>query len=548
MPAKRTHSQFLLEARNVWGDKWDYSNTVYVGSGKSIEISCNQHGTTCTQRASSHLKGEVPCPQCRGVVKDSSSFVRAAKEVWGDRWDYSCSEYITSRISITINCPNHGTYRQSPAYHLQGKVGCKKCSGQQITPEEFIGKSREVWGDRWDYSPTVYHNWATPVILRCPEHGEFQQSASSHLRGSVGCSPCSGRVLSIQDFISQSIEVWGDRWDYSTTAYSGSKNHLTIICKEHGPFRQVPTSHLRGSLGCKSCAGTSSSRGEESLYLFVKSLGVEVERGRRGLLENPHLELDIYLPKLKLAIEFNGLYYHSEYHKTSEYHHLKWEMCSSQGIRLIQIWEDWWENSPEKVMELIRRATQTSVQPKISARNCSIGVIGKHDAYTFMEKNHIQGGKYGSIQVGLRTKNEGLVAVGVFTRRGNILTLDRYATSALVRGGHSKIVSFVEKTETFEKMITFADLTLSEGSLYEHTGWDRDGYISPDYYYFKGNSRYHKFNFRKAKFKASPSLEYAPGLTESELASLNNYARIYDAGKLKYTRLNRYFNDNGEDR
>ena len=97
-------------------------------------------------------------------------------------------------------------------------------------------------------------------------------------------------------------------------------------------------------------------------------------------------------------------------------------------------------------------------------------------------------------------------------------------------------------------MVTFADLTLSEGSLYEHTGWERDGYISPDYYYFKGNSRYHKFNFRKAKFKASPSLEYVPGLTESELASLNNYARIYDAGKLKYTRLNRYLKDNGGDR
>src|SRR5699024_2206313 len=107
-----------------------------------------------------------------------------AREIWGDRWDYSETVFEKHRIPVRIKCRLHGMFQQLVEYHLQKRVGCGQCSGQEVTQEEFIRRVEEVWGDRWDLSDTRYVNWSTHLSLRCPEHDLlFQQTSSSLLRG-----------------------------------------------------------------------------------------------------------------------------------------------------------------------------------------------------------------------------------------------------------------------------------------------------------------------------------------------------------------------------
>lgn len=131
---------------------------------------------------------------------------------------------------------------------------------------------------------------------------------------------------------------------------------------------------------------------------------------------------------------------------------------------------------------------------------------------------------------------QSLVALGAFLKSGDNYILSRYATSMNVVGGHSKVVKYLERNYSYGRLITFADNTFSAGSLYEATGWEKDGLVPPDYSYLVNNKRQHKFGFRKARFSRDPSLLFELNMTESELAALNGLLRIWDAGKVRYVR------------
>ena len=108
-------------------------------------------------------------------------FIRRAKEVHGDKYDYSKLEYVDTKTKVCIICPEHGVFWKFPYDHLGGG-GCPKCSA--YGKEEFIQKAREVHGDKYDYSKVNYVNSYTKVCIICPEHGEFWQKPNSHINGS----------------------------------------------------------------------------------------------------------------------------------------------------------------------------------------------------------------------------------------------------------------------------------------------------------------------------------------------------------------------------
>ena len=117
------------------------------------------------------------------MKKATEEFIRKAREVHGDKYDYSKAEYKNHLTKITIICPEHGEFQQIPSGHLSGH-GCPKCSGKaKLTTEEFIRKAREVHGDKYDYSKVDYKNANTNITIVCPEHGEFEQRPADHLRG-----------------------------------------------------------------------------------------------------------------------------------------------------------------------------------------------------------------------------------------------------------------------------------------------------------------------------------------------------------------------------
>lgn len=123
---------------------------------------------------------------------------------------------------------------------------------KKMTTDEFIAKSRAVHGDKYDYSKTEYVNQSTPVVIICPEHGEFLQRPNNHYLG-AGCPVCSGnQKMTTKSFIERAIAVHGNVYDYTKSVYVNSKTKLIIICSSHGEFLQTPEKHLAGQ-GCPKC-------------------------------------------------------------------------------------------------------------------------------------------------------------------------------------------------------------------------------------------------------------------------------------------------------
>lgn len=117
-------------------------------------------------------------------------FITKAKEVHGDRYDYSKVNYINTHTKVCIICPEHGEFWQEPNVHINQRCGCPYCFGKiKSSKEEFIRKAKEVHGDKYDYSKVEYVNAHTKVCIICPEHGEFWQTPNGHLSGK-GCENC----------------------------------------------------------------------------------------------------------------------------------------------------------------------------------------------------------------------------------------------------------------------------------------------------------------------------------------------------------------------
>ena len=190
----------------------------------------------------------------------TEQFITKAKLVHGDKYDYHKVSYINSRTPVIIICSIHGEFKQAPSDHL-GRAGCQKCGGSsKLSTEEFIIKAKEIHGDKYDYSKTIYLNTKTKVTIICPTHGEFQQSPSDHL-SNKSCRECGNLQISklkkssTEEFIIKSNFKHFNKYCYDKVNYIDDKTKVTIICPVHGEFEQIPTSHKQGN-GCPGCAGT----------------------------------------------------------------------------------------------------------------------------------------------------------------------------------------------------------------------------------------------------------------------------------------------------
>jgi hypothetical protein len=256
MPKKLTTEQFIQKAREVHGDKYDYSLTKYIGCKDKVKIICPEHGVF-EQVASNHLSGG--CVNCPRKKSTTEKFIKKAIKLHGDKYDYSLVNYISAVDKVQIICAEHGVFEQVASTHLSGS-GCVKCSKNVITKKQFIEKAREVHGDKYDYSLVDYINSSTKVKIICPEHGEFEHLPSPHLRGATGCKKCSlyKRTRTAEQFIEKAREVHGDKYDYSMVEYIRSSTKVKIICPQHGEFEQTPRGHLCGGHGCNDCAQYSN--------------------------------------------------------------------------------------------------------------------------------------------------------------------------------------------------------------------------------------------------------------------------------------------------
>ena len=192
MAKKLTQNEFIEKAKQVHGSKYDYSKVTYINSRTKVCIVCPEHGEFW-QTPAHHLFNHG-CPKCADNQKmTKKQFIQKAKKIHGDKYDYSEVEYKGNKIKICIICPEHGEFWQRVDDHLNGK-GCSKCAGRIKTTDDFIKKARKVHGDKYDYSKTNYIKSNIKICIICPEHGEFWQTPNDHL-DNHGCPKCNQSKL-----------------------------------------------------------------------------------------------------------------------------------------------------------------------------------------------------------------------------------------------------------------------------------------------------------------------------------------------------------------
>jgi hypothetical protein len=254
------------------------------------------------------------------------------------------------------------------------------------------------------------------------------------------------------------------------------------------------------------------------------------------------LELDIYIPELKLAFEFNGLYWHSEIYKENNYHLNKTEMCEKQGIQLIQIWEDDWLFKQDIVKSIILNKLN-KITNKIFARKCEIKEINNNKLVReFLNQNHIQGFVGSKIKIGLFYDNQLVslmtfgdrrVAMGKKSTNQDEYELLRFCNklNTYVIGGASKLFKYFINNYKPKEITTYADRSFSQGKLYETLGFNFIEKTKPNYYYIIDGVRHHRFNFRKDRLIKEG---FDPNRTEHEIMLERKIYRIYDSGNLKF--------------
>lgn len=232
-------------------------------------------------------------------------FIEKARNVHGNKYDYSLVEYINNETKVKIICPEHGIFEQTPNSHLRHK--CFRCSADKFLSNtiEFIKKANNIHDNKYNYSLVDYKVANKKIKIICPEHGIFEQMPYSHLKGK-GCCKCfaKNKCESNEEFIKKALKIHGDKYDYSSIKYENVVNKMTIICKLHGKFEQSASYHLRG-IGCPICR---ESKGEKTIFNILKSKNINFDREKkfidcRNILPLP---FDFYLPTYNMCIEFDG--------------------------------------------------------------------------------------------------------------------------------------------------------------------------------------------------------------------------------------------------
>lgn len=246
----------------------------------------------------------------------SERFIVRARQLH-KKYDYSHVTYHNSKSPVTIKCPLHGLFQQTPNAHLMGH-GCPYCGNSakgkslKSNTKDFIDKAQRMFGDRYDYSLVVYKNATDKIIIQCKNHGNFLMSPNDHLSGH-GCKEC-GRLTTIQSrrsckkkFLEQATIVHSTRYDYSEVVYTNNSTKVKIICPTHGAFWQSPNNHLNG----QECPRCNLSRGEWAIekYLISNNISYCCQKtfdDCRNPLTNRKLRFDFYLPQNNMLIEYDG--------------------------------------------------------------------------------------------------------------------------------------------------------------------------------------------------------------------------------------------------
>lgn len=479
-------------------------------------------------------------------------FKQKALEVHGNKFDYSKSLYINSKTPLTIICPFHGEFLQSPYVHLKTH-GCPKC-GRHYTEkshiqnyEEFIKKCNKKFNNKYTYSfkGSNFKAQTSVLNIKCSCNNCFSLKARNHLFSKAGgCKKCQytlnfknnkkplehAKTLLNKHF--PNLKIIDD-------SYITMSRKCKVICQKHGVYETKPYNFQYGHGGCPNCAYPSNI--EKIIQNFLDFNNIKYKKNDRDIIK-PN-EIDFVIGDV--GLELCGLYWHSDANIDNDYHYKKYLKCLSENIKLLQFFEDEIIDKKEIVFSMI--LNRLGKIEKKYARNCTIKEISNKEKKQFLNKNHLQGDCISKINLGLILNNE-IISVMTFGKQrinlgkkisnDNDYELIRFANkiNTTTVGGASKLFSYFIKKYNPKKIISYCDLRYSTGNLYKKLGFKYDKISKPNYFYFKsgyGLKRYNRFSFRKSVLHKLLE-KFDPEKTEKQNMIDNKFLRIYDCGCMKF--------------
>lgn len=467
-------------------------------------------------------------------MKFNYEFVKSYVEQRG--YNLLSKEYTSSQVKLEISCKN-GHVINPTFSEFKRKDRCNDCSGNKKPTIESINKFIEPRG--FKLVSTEYINNSSKLQVRCHKDHIWEISWLN-LKSGNGCPECYGNKKYSTEEVNNHLKNSGYSFK-NPEDYKSTSKKVTVICPNNHDYTVRIHDFMRG-VRCGACSH-QTSKAEQEILKFINEYYPSAKKVKFYEIndnyskENRNKELDIYIPELNVAIEYCGLFWHSEASgpKQSNQHRNKLTLCRQNNVRLITIFEDEWLSRQEQVKNLLLSVLNIN-SVKVGARECQIKKIQMNEAKLFIDNNHIQGLYTCEVSFGLFYNDElvGVISGNRHHRQSQAsFVLQRlcFKKGYQIQGGASKLLKALRghvKALGYSEIVSWSDNRISEGNVYQKLGFALKAEYDHDYSYVLDGS----YNRRHSKqsLKKTPE-ERLTGKTEWELRKNQGYYRIWDCGK-----------------
>lgn len=446
------------------------------------------------------------------------------------------TKYKNNNTKLKYKC-DKGHINYIKLNKLLSGYRCPDCSNRKKYSIESIKELIEK--ENYKLISTEYKNKNKKLLLEYDKGHMFEMSFGCFKNNKQRCPICYGNKKLTLDFIKK--EFSKENYVVLSKNYKSNKSQIRYKCP-NGHIHSMMWNSWQQGQRCGKCSN-QHSKAELDVFEFIKSYFEDAVSGDKILI-SPY-ELDIIIPSKKIAIEYCGLYWHSESNgKDKNYHLNKLQKCNNIGYQLITIFEDEWINKKDIVKNRLLHILNVSDSINIYARTCTIKEINSKSKNKFLNKFHIQGKDKSLIKLGAYYNND-LVSVMTFSKgsiakgtkdKKDIYELNRFCSdyNYHIVGIAGKLLAFFIKNYKPKEIFSYSDKRWSNGNLYKKIGFKFVHDSSPNYWYIDGVNRYHIFNFRKSILSKKLS-NFNPDLSEVQNMYNNGYNRIFDCGNSKWS-------------
>jgi len=322
------------------------------------------------------------------------------------------------------------------------------------------------------------------------------------------------------------------------------KEFVQLKCDDCGESNNISKQLLyerykRQYVVCTKCnpIGHKNRSGyEKEICEFLSENNIEFITNKK--FKNCKSEIDIFIPNFNIGIEVNGVYWHNELFKNSNYHLEKTLKAEKEGINLIHIFEDEWIYKKEIVKSILKNRLKLNGKI-LYGRKCEVKELESKTTKSFLDENHIQGNVNSKYRIGLFYDNQ-LVSVMTFGKgrimmggKSNEYELTRFCNliNYNIVGSASKLLNFFIKKYTPKKIVSYSDVRLFNGELYKKLNFNKIHQSKPNYWYVIEDVRHNRFNFRKSVLVKHG---FDANKTEKEIMFERKIYRIYDCGNVRW--------------